>query len=173
MSALWALPAVWSHPEVTMEGLRLAERATQLDPLASFPKALAARCYAQRAAYMRTPNIAEDRAMHLRLAQEAASLDSTDPLVLTVLSAAYAVAGQFDRARRHREGSRSGPELGLGFGLRSGWSNHYVGNTDRAIEHFQRAMCLSLLDPMHFNALIGIGASHFIKAQFDEAIKLD
>jgi adenylate cyclase len=95
--AMRALPAVWSQdPEVTAEGLQLAERATALDRNYPLPKALAAWCYAQNVAYMRTPNFAEDRAKALRLAQEAASLDSNDPLVLTILSAAYAVAGQFD-----------------------------------------------------------------------------
>ena len=162
--AMRALPAVWSQsPEVTMEGLRLAERATALDPSYPLPKALAAWCYAQRVAYMRTPNIAEDRARALRLAQEAASLDSNDPLVLTVLSAAYAVAGQFDRGLAAIEKALALDPNSAWAWLRSGWSNHYVGNTDRAIEHFQRAMRLSPLDPMRFNALFGIGASHFVK----------
>jgi adenylate cyclase len=30
-------------------------------------------------------------------------------------------------------------------------------------------MRLSPLDPMHFNALVGIGAAHFTKGQYDEA----
>ncbi|GEO18975.1 adenylate/guanylate cyclase domain-containing protein [Microvirga aerophila] len=92
-----ALPAVWSHDaEVTAEGLRLAEQAMVLDPTYALPKALAAWCYAQRVTYMRTPDPAADRAKALRLAREAASLDSSDTLVLTVLSAAYNLVGQFD-----------------------------------------------------------------------------
>jgi adenylate cyclase len=170
--AMRALPAVWSqNPEATMEGLRLAERATQLDPSYPFPKALAAWCYAQRVAYMRTPNPAEDRARALRLAQEAASLDSNDPLVLTVLSAAYAVVGQFDRGLAAIEKALALDPNSAWAWLRSGWSNHYVGNADTAIDHFQRAMRLSPLDPMRFNALFGIGASHFVKGQFDEATR--
>jgi adenylate cyclase len=92
-----AFPAVWSQePDVIAEGLRLAEQAISLDPTYALPKALAAWCYAQRVVYMRTAVPGEDKQQAFRLAQEAASLDHTDPLVLTVLSAAYALVGQFD-----------------------------------------------------------------------------
>src|SRR4051812_40259078 len=92
-----AFPAVWSQePEVIAEGLRLAEQAIRLDPSYALPKALAAWCYAQGVVYMRTAVPGEDKQKAFRLAQNAASLDNNDPLVLTVLSAAYALVGQFD-----------------------------------------------------------------------------
>lgn len=167
-----ALPAVWSQDaETTAEGLRLAERAIALDPSYPLPMALAAWCYAQRVAYMRTLVPAEDRTKALRLAQEAASLDSNDPLVLTVLSAAYGIVGQFDLGLAAIEKALALDPNSAWAWLRSGWTNNWVGNTDTAIEHFQRAMRLSPLDPMHFNALIGIGATHFVKDQYDQAIR--
>ena len=89
-----ALPTIWSHDaEAIAEGLRLAEHAIALDPTYALPKALAAWCYAQGVTYMRTPCPVEDRAKAIKLAQEAASLDSNDPLVLTVLSGAYVLGG--------------------------------------------------------------------------------
>jgi adenylate cyclase len=167
-----ALPAVWSHDAgTTAEGLRLAERAMALDPGYALPKALAAWCRAQRVSYMRSPCPAEDRATAVRLAQEAASLDSNDPLVLTVLSAAYAVAGKFELGLAAIEKALALDPNSAWAWLRSGWANHYVGNPDRAIEHFQRSMRLSPLDPMHFNALAGIGAAHFAKGAYDEAAR--
>jgi adenylate cyclase len=167
-----ALPAVWSQDaETTGEGLRLAERAIALDPGYALPKALAAWCYAQRVTYMRTSNLATDRAKALRLAQDAASLDSHDPLVLTVLSAAYAIVGQFDLGLTAVERALVLDPNSAWAWLRSGWANHYTRNPDKAIEHFQRAIRLSPLDPMHFNALVGIGAAYFDKDQYDEAIR--
>jgi adenylate cyclase len=170
--AMRALPAVWSQdPEVTAEGLRSAERAIALDPGYPFPRALAAWCYAQRVTYMRTLNPAEDRAKALRLAREAASLDSHDPLVLTVLSAAYAIVGQVDLGLTAIKNALALDPNSAWAWLRSGWLHNYAQQPDTAIEHFQRAMRLSPLDPMRFNALAGIGAAHFRKGQYDEAAR--
>jgi adenylate cyclase len=166
-----ALPTVWSQDlQAIAEGLRLAENAIALDPTYPLPKALAAWCYAQHVTYMRTSDAATDRAKALTLARKAASLDSSDPLVLTVLSAAYALVGQFDLALRTIEKALALDPNSAWAWLRSGWSHHYARNPDTAIEHFQRAMRLSPLDPMRFNALFGIGASYFDKDQYDEAI---
>ncbi|AWM85628.1 adenylate/guanylate cyclase domain-containing protein [Microvirga sp. 17 mud 1-3] len=167
-----AWPAVWSQDaETTAEALRLLERAIALDPSYALPKALAAWCHAQRVSYMRTPDPADDRAKAVKLAQEAASLDSDDPLVLTVLSAAYAMAGKFDLGLSAIERALILDPNSAWAWLRSGWANHYVGNSDRAIEHFQRSMRLNPLDPMHFNALVGIGGAHFGKGSYDEAAR--
>ncbi len=167
-----ALPTVWSQDlQAVAEGLRLAEEAMVLDPAYPLPKALAAWCYAQHVTYMRTSDAATDRAKALALAKKAASLDSSDPLVLTVLSAAYALVGQFDLALRTIEKALGLDPNSAWAWLRSGWSHHYARNPDTAIEHFQRAMRLSPLDPMRFNALFGIGASYFDKDQYDEAIR--
>ena len=167
-----ALPAVWSHDTETIaEGLRLAEQAMVLDPTYALPKALGAWCYAQRVTYMRTSDPAADRAKALQLAREAASLDSNDPLVLTVLSAAYVLGGKFDLGLATIEKALALDPNSAWAWLRSGWANFYASNPDRAIEHFHRSMRLSPLDPMHFNALVGIGAAHFGKGQYDEAAR--
>jgi adenylate cyclase len=166
-----ALPAVWSQDqETTTEGLRLAEKAMAHDPTYALPKALAAWCYAQHVTYMRTSDPVQDRVRALSLAREAASLDSNDPLVLTVLSAAYALVGKFDLALTIIEKALALDPNSAWAWLRSGWCHHYVGNPGTAIEHFQRAIRLSPLDPMRFNALFGIGASYFENDQYDEAI---
>ena len=165
-----ALPAVWSQdPQTKAEGLLAAERAMVLDPTYALPRALAAWCYAQRVTYMRTSDPASDRAKALQLAREAASLDSNDPLVLTVLSAAYNLVGQFDLGLTAIEKALTLDPNSAWAWLRSGWSNTYMRRHDTAIEHFQRAMRLSPLDPMRFSALVGIGAAYFAKGQCDEA----
>jgi adenylate cyclase len=142
-----------------------------LDHAYALPKALAAWCHAQRVTYMRTSNPAEERAAALRLAREAASLDSQDPLVLTVLSAAYALVGQIDLGLTAVRNALALDSNSAWAWLRSGWLHVYAQHPDTAIEHFERAMRLSPLDPMHFNALVGIGAAHFDKGQYDEAAR--
>lgn len=165
-----ALPAVWSQdPQTKAEGLRLAEQAMVLDPTYALPKALAAWCYAQRVTYMTTSDPATNRTKALQLAREAASLDSNDPLVLTVLSAAYNLVGQFELGLTAVEKALTLDPNSAWAWLRSGWSNTYMRRHDTGIEHFQRAMRLSPLDPMRFSALIGIGAAYFAKGQCDEA----
>ena len=53
--AIRALPAVWSENlQVVADGLRLAERAMQLDPGYPLPKALAAWCYGQCVVHMQS-----------------------------------------------------------------------------------------------------------------------
>jgi adenylate cyclase len=121
--------------------------------------------------YLRTPLPAEDRAKALALAKDAASLDSNDPFVLTVLSAAYAYLRQYDLGLTAIEKALALDPNSAWAWTRSGWLHFYVRQPDRAIEHFQRATRLSPLDPMNFNVMVGIGAAHFDKAQYDEAVE--
>jgi adenylate cyclase len=87
------------------------------------------------------------------------------------LSAAYAIAGKFDLGLAVIEKALAMDPNSAWAWLRSGWANHYVGNPDRAIEHFRRSMRLSPLDPMHFNALTGTGGAYFAKGEYDEAVR--
>jgi adenylate cyclase len=167
-----ALPAVWSQDaETTAEGLRLVEQAMVLDPSYALPKALAAWCYAQRVTYMRTSHPAENKARAVKMAQEAASLDSHDPLVLTVLSVAYALVGQVDLGLTVIKNALALDPNSAWAWLRSGWLHNYARQPDTAIEHFHRAMRLSPLDPMRFNALIGIAAAFADKGLYDETVR--
>ncbi|GEO19347.1 tetratricopeptide repeat protein [Microvirga aerophila] len=165
-----ALPAIWSQDsETTAEGLRLAEQAVTLDLTYPLPKALAAWFYAQRVTYMRTPVPDEDRARAVKLAQEVASLDSDDPLVLTVLSATYAQSRQLDLGLTAIDKALALDPNSAQAWMRSGFLNTYTSRPDVGIDHFRRAVRLSPLDPMHYNAALGIGAAYFVKGQYDEA----
>jgi adenylate cyclase len=121
--------------------------------------------------YMRTPNPNEDRAKAVKLAQEAASLDSHDPLVLTVLSAAYMQSRQLDLGLTTIEKALALDPNSAWALMRSGFLNAHTSRPDVAIEHFRRAMRLSPLDPMHYNAALGIGAAYFVKGEYDEAAR--
>ena len=169
--ALRALPAIWSQDrETTEEGLRLAERAMDLDPNYGLPRAIAAWCYAQRLSYLRTTNLPEDRNRANSLAANAVRLESNDALVLTCSGAAYSITGEHARAQ-----DLIGKALMLDPNSawawhRSGWLNVYIRQTDRAIQDFQRAIRLSPLDPLMFNMLIGTGGAHFTRGDYVQAV---
>jgi adenylate cyclase len=166
-----ALPAVWSQdPKTTSEGLRLSERAMALDPDYVLPKALGAWCYAQRIAYLRTIDPAEDRARTRELAKEALNRDSNDPLVLTLVSAAYTLLREYKLAATLIEKALALDPNSAWAWTRSGWLNVNLHAPDLAIEHFNRAMRLSPVEPMNFNVLFGIGAAYFEKGEHEEAI---
>jgi adenylate cyclase len=165
-----ALSSIWVvEREANAEALILLETAIALDPGYAFAKALAAWCHAQRLPYLWTTTPAKERELALELATEAARLDSKDPLVLTVLSAAYAASSQFQEAAPLIEKALALDPNSAWAWQRSGVLRTCLGEPDVAIEHFQRAMRISPLDPYNFNALIGIGVAHFWAGRYELA----
>ena len=165
-----ALSSIWVvERDANAEALVLLERAMALDPGYAFAKALAAWCHAQRLPYLWTTTPAKERALALELATEAARLDSNDPLVLTVLGAAYAASSQFQEAAPLIEKALVLDPNSAWAWQRSGVLKTCLGEPDVAIEHFQRAMRISPLDPYNFNALIGIGIAHFWAGRYELA----
>jgi adenylate cyclase len=165
-----ALSSMWVvERDANAEALVLLERAMALDPGYAFAKALAAWCHAQRLPYLWTTSPAKERTLALELATEAARLDSSDPLVLTVLSAAYAASSQFQEAAPLIEKALVLDPNSAWAWQRSGHLKTCLGEPDIAIEHFQRARRISPLDPYNFNALIGIGIAHFWAGRYELA----
>jgi adenylate cyclase len=141
-----------------------------LDPSYGLPRAIAAWCYAQRLSYLRTTNLPEDRNRANSLAAEAIRLEGNNPLVLTCSGAAYSITGEHTRAQ-----DLIGKALELDPNSawawhRSGWLNVFTRQADQAIGDFQRAMRLSPVDPLMFNVFIGIGAAHFDRGEYVEAV---
>ena len=167
-----ALPTVWSNdPEGAAQGLSLLERAIKLDPTYPLALALASWCHAQQVIYLRSRDSASDREKALDLAQRAARLDSNDPLVLTALSAAYTLVRKLDMAGPFLEKALLIDPNSAWAWQRSGWLNMYLGHSEAAIEHFERSLRLSPIDPINFNSCVGIGAAHVDAGRYDEAVK--
>jgi adenylate cyclase len=172
-----ALPAIWSQGiETTADGLRWAERAMSLDAGYALPRALAAWCHAQRPTYFRLRNVRiadmeADRRKATSLAREAVRLDNSDPLVLTFAGAAYSLTREYLLAESLIEKALHLDPNSAWTWTRSGWINVYLRQPDRAIEHFQRSMRLSPVDPMTFNILAGIGAAHVEKEDYAGAAR--
>jgi len=51
----------------------------------------------------------------------------------------------------------------------SGWTNIYVGNPDRAVEHFAHAMRLNPLDPIFQRMQIGTIAAHLLAGRYEQS----
>jgi tetratricopeptide (TPR) repeat protein len=51
----------------------------------------------------------------------------------------------------------------------SGWMNIYVGDPDKAVEHFARAMRLNPLDPIFQRMQTGTIAAHLVAGRYEEA----
>jgi adenylate cyclase len=166
-----ALPTVWSNdPDGALQGLSLLEQAIKLDPTYPLALALASWCHAQQVIYLRSRDTASDREKALELAKRAARLDSDDPLVLTALSAAYTLVRKLDLATPFLEKALLIDPNSAWAWQRSGWLNMYLGNSEVAIQHFERSLRLSPLDPITFNSYVGIGAAHAVGGRYDEAV---
>jgi adenylate cyclase len=165
-----ALPSIWAVERATNdEALGLLEQAMALDPSYALPKALAAWCHGQRVPFLWTNHPEEERSAALRLAKEAARLDSDDPLVLTILASAHAVGREFTEAVPLIDRAVQLDPNSAWAWHHSGWIRNFLNEPDLAIEHFQRSIRISPLDPYNFNAAIGIGIAHFHAERFAEA----
>src|SRR5262249_40888978 len=87
-----------------------------------------------------------------------------------VLGAAQTIVGKHGAAARLLERALVLDPNSAWAWNRSGWPQSYLDKPDVAIEHFERSLRLSPLDPMNFNAFIGIGSAHFAAGRYCDAI---
>jgi adenylate cyclase len=167
-----AMPTVWSNdPETAKQALELLGRATALDPDYALAKSMASWCHAQQVMYLRSPDPQRDRERALALTEEAARLDSNDPLVLTTLSAAYTLSGRLDRASTLIEKALQLDPNSAWAWQRSGWIHVYREQPELALDHFKHGLRISPFDPINFNSYIGMGVAHFTAVRYEEAIE--
>jgi TolB-like protein/class 3 adenylate cyclase len=152
------------------EALRLFNSAIELDPDFASAYARAASCYVMAKIngwFSGTPNeIAETT----RLAQRAVELGKDDAIALATSGHAlvYVVrdlevgAALIDRALVLNSNLAEAWNWG-------GWVKNWLGEPERAIERFARAMRLSPLDPRLTSMRNGIAFAHFFLGRYDEA----
>ena len=168
-----AMPYVWSlEQEDNREALGLLTQAIDIDPSYPIALSLAAWCHGQRAVYNWSAMLDESKAEAMNLAKRAASLGGDDPLVLTVLGAAYTIINDHDSAETLLERAVSLDPNSARAWSRLGWSKVYSERTDEAIEHFETALRLSPHDPMNFNCHIGMACVYTILHDMPNAIQL-
>src|SRR6202011_430195 len=152
------------------EALRLFNSAIVLDPDFASAYARAAFCYAYAKGNGWISVTANEIAEVTRLAQRAVELGKDDATVLA--ASGYALAyvvrdlgvgtGLIDRALVLNSNLADAWHFG-------GWVKNWLGEPERAIERFARAMRLSPLDPRLMGMRNGIAHAHFFLGRYDEA----
>ena len=155
--------------EANEQALRLFQRAIDLDPEFATSFAQAALCYTQRKAYGWSANPKLDAEHAELLARKALNLAKDDPLVLACCAMALAfVVGQVEEGAGYaKKAIDLDPNFAAGWYWR-GWTQIYLGKAE-AVEHFQRAIRLSPLDPRIYTAYSGVAYGYFLAEQYDEA----
>jgi adenylate cyclase len=165
-----AVPGVWSlERAANLIAERTLHEALALDPGYATALALSAWCRAQRAVYLWSADSAEDCARAVQLATDAARLAPDDPFTLTVLGATLTHAKKLEQAAIHLSKALALDPNSAWAWNRSGWLQAYRGDGLTGIEHQQRALRLSPLDPMAFNFYMGMGGGHFAAGNYETA----
>jgi adenylate cyclase len=152
--------------DLALEGLA---RPQELAPGYGLPKAVAAWCWAQRAAhdFGSTPDV--DRNCAYRLAEEAHDLDPHDALTLTLSSGALVLLNRLHEADQRLERALAlDPWLAYAW-IRRGWMSAYLGDHEGAVRELRTALHLMPFDPLRHLTFIGMGCAHFAAERYDRA----
>jgi AraC-like DNA-binding protein/TolB-like protein/tetratricopeptide (TPR) repeat protein len=165
-----ALPDVLSiEPLAEDAALELLERAMELAPQDPLPMSVAAWCHGLRAAHAFTQRPDKERQAARALAECASMHAGSDPLTETMLASAYTLSHDLAKAAVHADRALlldGGSAWAWG---RSAWIHAYGGNATAALERFEIAQTLAPVDPLSFLWSVGIAASHFETARYQEA----
>jgi adenylate cyclase len=156
--------------ESVFEAKRLFERATELDPNYASAFGMAAWCVVlvKNNGWMARPESEITDAV--RLARRAAALGRDDPIALWSGGSSLAyLAGEAETGAAHVDRAillnpNSAPAW-----TASGWVRVYLGEPAKAIQHFERSMRLSPLDPFTYSCCGGIAFAHVFAGHYDEA----
>ncbi len=157
--------------EVDMRAaLRLLHQAMDLDPAYALPKGMAAFCYGRMHHERWHEPQARERA--LELAKAAVTYGQEDPTALRLAGHMLGYVGrEYEAALAAVDRALAlNPNLAAAYGS-SGWVRIYVGDYATAVQHFQRAMRLSPLDPDSYMMLSGMAAARFQQGGYEEALE--
>jgi len=159
----------WTSESIS-EALRLFYRAIELDPNFASAYGLAAWCYVRRrlSGWMEDPQ--KEMPELERLARRAVELADDDPVALysggwalvQISSDAKAGAALLDRALVLNPNMTGAWNVG-------GWAKIYLGEPNKAIDYFRRAIRLNPLDPLIPRMHTGVAAAQFLAGQYIEA----
>lgn len=171
---LRAYPHFWAHDrDENRKALALLGEALTRDPDYAVAMGLKAWCHAQEACYLWSPDPARERALAVRIADEAANRVEDHATALVAIGAAYGLTTtDQDRAALHiRRALAIDANHAWGW-TRLGWSTYLANRPDDAIGYFDRALSLSPLDPLAFNVHFGKAAAFSLKRDYVTAIGL-
>ncbi len=168
-----AMPHVWAlEKDESAKALELLEKALKIDPQYPLALALAGWCHAQRSVYNWSDDLAASQSTARTLAEHAANLSGDDPLILAVLGTVHTFVRNYGTARVLLERALAlDPNCAWAWS-RLGWVENYADQPQKAIEHFERALRLSPIDPMNFNNHAGLASAHEVLQDYDKAAAL-
>ena len=151
--------------------LRLFYKAIELDPDFSAAYAAAALCFSRRKGFGWVIDQEQEIAEARRLARRAVQLGKDDAAVLcdAGFALAYVSKDLNDGAAFLDRALLMNPNLATGW-YYSGYVKLWLGEPDRAIERFARAMRLNPMDPTLFSMQHGVAHAHFFAGRYDEAL---
>jgi tetratricopeptide (TPR) repeat protein len=154
-----------------LEAVRLFVRATELDRNYASPYGMASWSGALRNSHGWMVDRESEIAEGVRLARRAVAVGKDDPTALWSggLSLAY-LAKEVEAGTAYIDRALVlNPNLATSWNA-SGWVRMYLGEYGSTIEHFERAMRLSPLDPLTYFASTGMALTHALAGRYDEAI---
>jgi adenylate cyclase len=166
-----AMPHVWAlEKDACVKAIELLRQALDIDPDYPMALSLTGWCYGQQSVYNWADDLEAARRHALQHAEKAAEVGGgDDPLILAVLGAVHTFLRNHGTARLMLERAVVLDPNAAWAWSRLGWIEVYADHPDRAMEHFERSMRLSPLDPMNFNNYVGMGSSHEVAGRYDEA----
>jgi adenylate cyclase len=155
------------------EAVRLFHKAIEFDNSFSAAYGMAAWCYARRKLNGWTDEEPSETVTAERFARRAVECGNEDAVALA--SSGIAIGYMFDdfeRAASLMDRAQAlNPNLAMAFHL-SGWIRCFIGQQELAIEHLERAVRLSPVDPQRSGMLAAIAVAHFAAGRFDIAAAL-
>lgn len=159
----------WTSESID-EALKLFSKAIELDPEFASAHGLAAWCYTRRRQSRWMKDHPHEMAELERLARRAIVLANDDAVAL--YSGGWAlvhVAGCTEEGTAAINRALTlNPNMTNAWHV-SGWTNIYLGNPDKAIEHFDRAMRLNPLDPIFERMQIGTIAAYIVAGRYEQS----
>lgn len=149
-----------------LEDLGLAQ---QLAPAYGLAKAMAAWCWAQRAAQHFSSTPGKDLARACEMARVACALAPDDAMTLALAGGALMLAHRIEEAERLVEQALARDPSSPIAWARRGWSSAYLGDSGGALNEFRTTLHLAPFEPIRHLAFIGIGCAHFADGRYERA----
>jgi TolB-like protein/tetratricopeptide (TPR) repeat protein len=155
----------------SIEALRLASRALEIDPRYGFAATQAGSCHLINVNQGWTADPKSEIAEGLRLIRLALSIDGNDDVALSILGWATAsFSDDYDTARKMGDRAVAlNANSAFAWELR-GFTYELAGQPEEAIRSFERAIRLSPFDPWLPRRFTGMGIAFIGLGRFDEAV---
>ena len=155
----------------TEEALKLFYRAIEMDPSFPTPYGLAARAYMHKKVQGWTDDADWEEAETRRLALRVAAIGQDDALALSWAGLALAyVCREYEMGAAFAEQALSLNQNLAAVVVNRGNINSFVGEQEKAIEHFTHGLRLSPLDPEIFRVEGALAIALLLLGRYQEAI---